>query len=676
MNSRTAPLLRLGQPACPEREDPTRPGWLEEQGEKLLGLMARSWRSARACRVDIVRRVRNEQASLQGLGAEALLERAQQVGRQLRRDGLQTTTVARALALAAHAAAGQLGLQPHDVQLQGAWIMLNGLVAEMQTGEGKTLTAGLAACVAALAGAPVHVITVNDYLVARDAQELQPLYAALGLRVGAALEKQSPDERRAAYACHVAYVSSKTLVFDYLRDRIALAGRGSGLRLQLARLAGKAALQPSPGGAHAGGLLLRGLHFAIVDEADSVLVDEARTPLIISAPQQGGDEERVMQQALALARELQSGPHYRLHKAERRVELTPAGLVHVRTLTQALGGAWAGQLRRDELATQALSALLLFDRDVHYLVREGKVQIVDEHTGRVMADRSWERGLHQLIEAKEGCEITAPKSPLARISYQRFFRRYLRLAGMTGTAREVGTELGAVYGLAVVRVSTHRPDQRRVMPWAVLPTEDRKWQHVATRVAQEHARGRPVLLGTRSVAASEAASAQLHGLGLPHRLLNAKQDLEEANIVAEAGQAGRITIATSMAGRGTDIKITPEVAALGGLHVLLSELHDASRVDRQLAGRCARQGDPGSFETIVCLEDTLMTGLNPAWRTLWRTLLKHLTRLWPGAAARLGGACLRLAQRQVERRHAHIRKGLLKTDHDAVRLLAFSGRPE
>ena len=659
--------LNLDSPLYPERAEPAERNWLEEQVEQRVGAVirrAKAWRVRHSGIAALVRRFEPEYAALE---LPALRDAARDLSLLLRRDGLRRPLVARAFALACCAAERTVGMKPFDVQLQGGWVLLQGMIAEMQTGEGKTLTATLPACAMALAGVPVHVITVNDYLVRRDAEHLRPIYEALGLTVGVATEDQQPDERRAAYACHIVYATNKTIVFDYLRDRILLAGKTDGLRLQIDKLAGPQSKVRR--------LLLRGLSFAIVDEADSVLVDEARTPLIISAPSDAGDEAAVAEQGLALARQLLDVRDYTLRLDQRKVELTDAGRLSLAQLCADLGGVWAGLLRREELATQALSALHLFKRDVHYLVRDDKVQIVDEYTGRVMADRTWERGLHQLIESKEGCAVTAQKEPLARISYQRFFRRYQHLSGMTGTAHEVRAELGFVYALPVVRVPTHRPGRRQVLPERVYRSEAAKWQAIGERVAEIHGSGRPVLLGTPSVAASERASAVLTERGLLHQVLNAKQDSDEAALVAAAGEPGRITIATNMAGRGTDIKLSPATVALGGLHVILSERHDSKRIDRQLAGRCARQGDPGLFEAMLSMEDGLVRQLGG--RTIAGLLAKLLRQGSDGQQlGRPGVWLIRHAQRRMEHAHSRVRRALLKMDRQVGKLLAFSGRPE
>jgi preprotein translocase subunit SecA len=663
--SSAAALLPLVRPIYPERAESVPEGWLEEFGDRASAALSCSIRSRRALRTDIVARVRECEEGLRGLEGRALQACARDLGKDLRRDGFREELVARAFALVRHAAQSTLGMRHFDVQLLGGWVLLHGMIAEMETGEGKTLTATLAACTAALAGVPVHVITVNDYLVTRDATLLKPLYEALGLTVGMVTEEQQPQERRAAYACHVTYGTNKTIVFDYLRDRIALGARNSSLRLQLERLSGDKSKVRR--------LLLRGLSFAIVDEADSVLVDEARTPLIISAPAESSDEERVALQGIGIARQLVKDEDFSIIADERKVVLTEAGHQRLDRLCAELGGVWAGLMRREELATQAVTALHLFARDEHYLVRDGKIQIIDEYTGRVMADRSWERGIHQLIEAKEGCKITAQKEPLARISYQRFFRRYVHLSGMTGTAQEVAQELGAVYDLPVVPIPTNRPGRRTALPARVYATEDEKWDAIAQRVKEIHGSGRPVLLGTRSVAASERASAALQQLRLEHRVLNAKQDQEEAAIIASAGERGRITIATNMAGRGTDIKLAADVAALGGLHVILSERHDSVRIDRQLAGRCARQGDPGYFEPILSVEDPMMSIVGDRARA---AVANIMGRLAPGRAAGFGAFAIRLAQKHAERTHSRIRKSLLKMDQQVGKQLAFSGRHE
>jgi preprotein translocase subunit SecA len=509
----------------------------------------------------------------------------------------------------------------------------------------------------------VHIITVNDYLATRDASWMRPVYEALGLTVGIITHELTPAQRQQAYACDVTYCTNKELVFDYLKDRLAFGRKPGDLQASLRKLQ-----QGSP----ARQLLLRGLPFAIIDEADSVLIDEARTPLVISGQGDSTYEGQVYRQAVELAGQLCEGEDFTV-AANQVVNLTEGGQQHIARLVDGLESVWSGRRRREELVSQALNALHLFHRDRDYLVRDGKVQIVDEFTGRILSDRSWERGLHQMVEAKEGCRLTAQKDTLARISYQRFFRRYHRLAGMTGTAQEVAGELWSVYGLRVVRVPTNRPAQRRILPGRLYAHREQKWQAVVARIVEVHAQGRPLLIGTRSVEASEYLSEMLSAQGVPHRILNARQDQDEAEIVGQAGQRGQVTVATNMAGRGTDIKLGPGVAELGGLCVVATEPHAARRIDRQLFGRCGRQGDPGSCELFASLEDELLFPLCGPGKPLAAAARAAVAR---GTDTWLGRRLLRLAQQRIERRHFQMRAELLHFDEMMEQTLAFSGRRE
>ena len=603
--------------------------------------------------------------TLEPMKDEELKTVAGRLRNHLHLEGFQEEHVAHAFALVRELASRTVGMRHFDTQLIGGRVLLKGMVAEMETGEGKTLTATLAAGTAALAGIPVHVITVNDYLTSRDAEWMSPVYQALGLKVGCLVHDMLPEARRAAYACDVTYCTNKEITFDYLRDWIALEGRANPLRLQTEYLYGH--------GARVHRLLLRGLHFAIVDEADSVLIDEARTPLIISKSSGSGGERLFMEQAMALAERLERGNDYRIEGISRKVELTDVGKRRIRERAMSMGPLWTGVVRREEIVRLALMALHLFRRDEQYLVRDGKVQIVDEFTGRVMPDRSYEGGLHQLIETKEGCEITQRPETTARISYQRFFRRYLHIAGMTGTAREVRRELWSTYGLSVVRIPTHRKMRRTAYPDKIFPKEKEKWQAVVENIREIHGKGRPVLVGTRSVAASEKTSSLLTDMGLDHQILNAKQDEKEAEIISHAGEAGCITIATNMAGRGTDIKLGPGVEERQGLHVILTERHEAERIDRQLAGRCGRLGDPGSYEAILSLEDSIVRGGRgglAGW--LARRLVRPGSAMWTWLAR----CAIVRSQRKVERLHSRIRRTLLREDERRGDMLSFSGRSE
>ena len=656
--------LRAARGFYPERKAPDE-GPLDRALTVALGHVRRLHGLRRRRFHDIVAEVERAAAGLDGLSDDELAWRVPALRADLREHGFTPETTGRAFALVREVAARRLGQRHYDVQLIGGWAMLHGMVVEMATGEGKTLAATLPASVAALAGIPVHVITVNDYLTRRDAGWMRPIYDALGLRVGAVTNEMDAEARRQAYRCHVTYCTNKEVAFDYLRDRLELGRKPGQIRLRVERL--------HRSGARLDRLRLRGLAFAIVDEADSVLIDEARTPLIISGPGDGSWEAELYRQALDLSERLGAEEHYRIDFPKREIVLTEAGRAHLDEPCRALGGFWNARLRREDLVRKALSARHLFHRDKHYVIKQGKVLIVDEYTGRVMPGRSWEGGIHQLVETKEGCDVTTETEVLARISYQRFFKRYLALAGMTGTAQEAAAELWTVYKLQVVRVPTHRPMIRRGLPARVSATRDEKWQAVVRRIRELEAAGRPVLVGTRTVADSERLAELLDREGLACRVLNALQDAFEAEVIARAGQRGQITVATNMAGRGTDILLGEGVAALGGLHVLATERHDAGRIDRQLFGRCGRQGDPGSYEAFVSLEDELLAshGSGPLARAA--ASIAHPGRPWGRLFAH---AVFRIAQRSAERRHARARADLMRLDEQLESALAFSGAGE
>ncbi|MDW4496653.1 translocase [Sulfitobacter sp. D35] len=609
-----------------------------------------------------VARVAAEGAALERLSDADLHNRVARVRTALRRqETLSGTPLVRAFALVREAAFRTLGIRHYDVQVRGAYAMARGAVAEMRTGEGKTLTAVLVAAAHALAGRPVHVITSNDYLARRDGEEMGPLYHWLGLGVGIVQPGQTPHERRAVYAADVVYGTNKEIAFDYLRDRIVLRDKPGNLRRKLALL---------EGGAEMAELRLRGLHVAIVDEADSVMIDEARTPLLISRQGRDTVDLALFERAREAAASLVERRDFRLSPTQDSVELTEAGRDRLEEMAEEDEGAFRVAVIREHAVTQALAAAHVFRLDEHYIVRGGKVMIVDEFTGRTMADRSWSDGLHQMIELKEGLEPTPANETLARMTYQRFFRRYRTLAGMTGTARGAAWEFWSVYGLPVVRVPTNKPDRRRFETDRVFSGTPAKWDAIDALVAELHAGGHPVLLGTKSVASAEEASRRLDAAGVPHQVLSASQDAEEAEKIARAGMRGMVTVATNMAGRGVDIRLPPEVAATGGLTVILSERHDSQRVDLQLAGRCGRQGDPGRVFTCISLGDDSMLGAGAAgMRRIARAVLAMLGQ---GAA----GFLVRHRQRQVEQRHARMRRDLLEADKSLRDILALSGQGE
>ncbi len=631
---------------------------VEEYLRALLARMPRL-RSRKRRLHQLVGQTSRLEPEMQALNDSDLASSLYEACAGMRHVGFSDPLVARAFASIREASVRTLGLRHYDVQLLGGWALLQGMIAEMETGEGKTLVATLAACVAAASGTAVHVITVNDYLAQRDAELNQPLYRFFGLNVGVIEQGMTPQERQKQYACNVVYVSNKEIVFDYLKDHLATEG-ALDTHYRLSSLY-RPDRPPT--------LLLRGLHVAIVDEADSILVDEARTPLIISETQPDPHGEEWYQRAIGYAGKLSRGEHFEVN-AHREIWITPAGEQFIAELAAGQAGVWSSALWRRELLEKALSALWCYQRDQHYIVEEGKVQIVDEFTGRIMPDRTWEQGLHQMIEAKEGCAITGQRKTLSRMTYQRFFRRYLLLGGMTGTASEVAPELRRVYDLEVMRIPTHRPCLRQKLGHSCLPTSTARWDVIAERIIKLKSQGRPVLVGTRSVEASEQLSSHLARCCIEHTVLNARQDQQEAEIVAQAGQPGRITVATNMAGRGTDIKLEPSVREQGGLHVILTEFHESKRVDRQLFGRCARQGEPGSVEAIVSLEDELFSRYAPA---LLR-LAKIITKRQDSAPRWLLFLLSSYAQRMAEHRNARQRIATLKQDRKLQSLLAFSGK--
>jgi preprotein translocase subunit SecA len=678
-------LLRLaprelapGRPYV-EREEKA-PPWHDELALALwYGAALSLWRGVGGGRAQarrVVALARACEGEMNALDDAALRRQAQALRLEMRRGSFAAPAVARFFAVVREAGGRVLGKRHYDSQVHAGWMLLQGTLAEMATGEGKTFAATLPACAAALAGLPVHVITVNDYLAARDAETMAPLYAFFGLRCGAIVHGMTRAQRRQVYAGDVAYCSNKELTFDYLRDRNALGDRASALHRAVAAVAGQRERGGEP-------TVLRGLGLAIVDEADSVFIDEARTPLILSATVDGSSRDDLIEWALTRASTLREGADYTLERALMRVRLTDA--LRDRLEDEIEAEVWPAEsgipglpadisLREcTEKLTQALSALLLYRRDQQYVVAEGKVQIVDESTGRVMPDRAWERGLHQMIETKEGLDPSGERATLARITYQRFFRRYLRLAGMTGTATEVATEIGRVYRLPVARVPLHRPSLWRDEGALCHRSEDQKWAAVVASVRRHAVEcGRPVLVGTRTVRASEELSARLAAASIEHVVLNAKQDRDEAAVIAKAGRRGGVTVATNMAGRGTDIELGEGVVEAGGLHVILTEYHESPRIDRQLFGRAARQGDPGSGEAIVALDDELFTVHAPR-------LAAGLARLAADEATLPNWALLllrRAAQSAAQSRSHSARMSSLKHDRRLAGMLAFSGRGE
>ncbi len=586
--------------------------------------------------------------------------------RGLFRKGRETATdVLRGAAVVREVASRRIGEMPYPVQLAGAMALNAGCVAEMATGEGKTLTATIPAVLAGWRGRGCHIITVNDYLAGRDAANMAAIYEFCGLTVAAIEQEMHAAQRRRAYLADITYCTNKEVCADFLRDRLTLG--------PVHDLPG-AILQRIVNNAGTDRLVQRGLYCAIVDEADSILIDEAVTPLIISGDTPNSAQVAAYTQAAELATELEPFKDYQINQRYREVDLTQQGRDKLAALAAPLGGLWKGARRREELVVQALVARHFYLPGKQYVVQDGKIVIVDEFTGRLMPDRTWRDGLHQAVEAKEILTVNPPKETFSRISFQRFFRLYRRLAGMTGTAVEARREMWQIYHMPVAVIPTHRPCLRRVLPDRIFVHEQAKWLAVADEIKRLHDLGRPVLVGTRSVRASEHLSGLLHQRNLPHQVLNAVRHAEEAQIIAGAGHEGRVTVATNMAGRGTDIKLARGVAEKGGLHVIATERHEAARVDRQLFGRGARQGDPGSAQMFVCLDDEL--ALRYAPRQAGKLSRGREGQLCPVEKAEISGKYARLfrvAQARATRMSLSQRKAVLQADDFLDESLGFAG---
>jgi preprotein translocase subunit SecA len=543
-----------------------------------------------------------------------------------------------------------LGMRHYDVQLLAGVALVHGSIVEMQTGEGKTLVATLPLVLYSLAGKGAHLATVNDYLAKRDAEWMEPIYKALGLSVGIVQSQMDFDERRKAYACDVTYGTAKEFGFDFLKDRLMNREITEGRGDLGAMLTGKAESATAK-------LLQRPYWFALVDEADNVLIDEARTPLIIASPpgEAQAVQQAIFQFAARAAESLERDEDFEYDVQKQTCELLGRGRSRVRALERPDLLDSVSLLVIYEAVERALRARQAFVRDRQYVVRDGKIVIIDEFTGRAAEGRTWRDGLHQAVEAKEDVEITVPSGHAARITIQDLFARWPHLAGMTGTIATSAPEISRTYNVAVATVPTNRPAIRQRLPAVVCADQAEKFTRIVAEVQEMHALGRPVLIGTRSIDKSEELSRLLTEAGLVHTVLNARQIEREAEIVALAGQRGQITVSTNMAGRGTDIKLGEGVYEMGGLHVICTELHDSARIDRQLIGRCGRQGDPGTWRQYVSLDDEiLVAGFGP----------KRAKRIAASMRARLGGnperlvATFKRAQQRVEARHVRQRRVL------------------
>ena len=535
-------------------------------------------------------------------------------------------------ALVREASTRVLGMRHYDVQLLGAMALHNGKIAEMKTGEGKTLVATLAVILNSLEGKGVHVVTVNDYLAKRDAEWMGRLYNFLGLSVGVIVAGLSDEQRKEAYGAGITYGTNNEFGFDYLRDNIKF---------------------------YAEQLVQRGHHYAIVDEVDSILIDEARTPLIISG---ASDESTDLYQKVdEVVRTLEKEKHYTVDEKGKTASLTDEGVLYVEEQLGIENLYDTANITAQHHVLQSLKAHTVFRRDVDYIVKDDQVVIVDEFTGRLMAGRRFSDGLHQALEAKEHVTVAAENQTLASITFQNYFRMYDKLSGMTGTADTEAVEFAQIYGLEVSTIPPNRPMVRKDMPDLIYRTRREKMQAIIQAIKELHATGQPVLVGTISIETSELISQLLKREGVPHSVLNAKHHAQEAEIVAQAGQAGKVTIATNMAGRGTDIKLGEGVVELGGPHILGTERHESRRIDNQLRGRSGRQGDPGSSRFYLSLEDDLMRlfGSDRLSGLMQKLGMQEGEPIENNMVSR----AIENAQKRVEGHHFEIRKTLLDYDN-------------
>ena len=535
-----------------------------------------------------------------------------------------------AFAVSREAAKRVIGQFPFKVQIMGAIVLHDGDIAEMRTGEGKTLTATMCVYLNALTGRGVHVVTVNEYLASRDAEWMGNIYRFLGLTVGCNLRELTPSQKQEAYKCDITYTTNSEVGFDYLRDNMVIDARQR---------------------------VLRPLYMAIIDEADSILVDESRTPLIIS----GGNKvtSGLYMQADRFAKALRS-TDYEVDIKSKTVHLTESGMVKAE---RTFGIKNLYDIKYESLVhhiSQAMKANYIMQKDVDYMIKEGAIVIIDQFTGRLLAGRTYSDGLHQAIEAKESVKINPETVTMATITYQNYFRLYEKLAGMTGTAKTEEEEFGEIYNMRVITIPTNRPIQRIDLPDLIYAKKDYKYKAMIEDVKERHAKGQPVLVGTVAVETSEVISDLFSRNGLKHEVLNAKNHAREAEIIARAGEKGAITIATNMAGRGTDIKLGEGVKELGGLYVIGSERHESRRIDGQLRGRSGRQGDPGCSRFYVSLEDELMLRFgNPTIMSIFERSLGE-----EAIESKMMTKAITSAQKRVEGQNYDTRKSLL--DYDDV----------
>ncbi len=575
------------------------------------------------------------------------------------------TILPEAYSLIREAGRRSLNMRHYDAQILGGICLFHGCIAEMQTGEGKTLTATLPLALHSLLGKGAHLATVNDYLADRDAEWMKPLYDMLGISVGTVVTQLDQDQRRKAYAADVTYGTAKEYGFDFLRDRLLMRAQGRAVDDFLG--SGSQERWTSAGEQP----VQRGMHFCLVDEADSILIDEARTPLIIGSL---GDESRevviaTFKWGAEHAPSFVLKEHFTIEEDSRKIELTSKGRQFVRSIPRNEAIRLAALVDLYEYIERAIKVYRDFHLERQYVVNDGEIVIVDEFTGRLAEGRKWRDGIHQAIEAKERIEVTVPTGQAARITVQDLFLRYRHLAGMTGTAATSARELRRIYKTPVVQVPTNRPPRRQKLPDAVYRDMTEKFQAIVQEVLKVHGEGRPVLIGTRSIDKSSILAEMLRKEKVQVQVLNAHEVEREAEIVANAGRHGQITVATNMAGRGTDIKLEEEVRSLGGMMVICTELHDAARIDRQLIGRCGRQGDPGTYRQYLSMDDDI---LRNGFGT--KSAEKFKTKGKSGGSLSGQATQFKAAQRKVERKHFRDRMALLHHEKERTKIQREMGQ--
>jgi len=577
-----------------------------------------------------VKKINDLEPAMEALSDEELGAKTVEFRERLAQGETLDDLLPEAFAAVREAAKRTLGQRHFDVQLIGGIVLHQGKIAEMKTGEGKTLTATLPLYLNALTGKGVHSVTVNDYLARRDAEWMAPIYNLLGMEVAALQNNMEDEERKKAYQADILYATNNELGFDYLRDNMKFRAED---------------------------YVQRPLYYAIVDEVDSILIDEARTPLIISGAAE--ESSRLYLDANKVAARLKKGEDYEVDEKARSVQLTEAGIDKVEAAFQVENLYAVENMNLLHHIQQALRAHALFKRDVDYMVRDGEVLIVDEFTGRVLPGRRYSDGLHQALEAKEGVEIERESHTLAAITLQNYFRMYEKLAGMTGTAATEAEEFHNIYGLDVVSIPTNMPMIREDKPDLIFLTKNAKYKAIVEDILERHKKNQPVLIGTVAIETSELLSNILKAAGIPHEVLNAKQHAREAEIVEFAGQPGRVTIATNMAGRGTDIKLAPESKEAGGLYILGTERHESRRIDNQLRGRSGRQGDAGESRFYISLEDDLIRIFGGSLKeTMERFGMKEDETI----ESRFVSKTIERAQEKVEKHNFDTRKHLIEYD--------------